>query len=263
MDQQYVKSRNSTVHAVRRHFSQNVKITDTFFTNHYTQQTIAPTHRGNGPYSRGFGHFMATPSTRLAPWEESRHPPNEKGTPRRTGEHSEPPILSCRPLLRCHAAPPLLSCRPLGEISPFPPHVNRPSKPHKEMSPSTRHDKGELLIAHREQAYDLQLPSCCHVNPPLLSFRPLGEISPLPPHVGRPSTPTKRCLLPLDMTEGNSCLLISNRLLTLQLPSCCHVNPPLLSCRPLGEISPLPHTWAGRPNPTKRCLLPLDMTKGD
>ncbi len=32
---------------------------------------------------------------------------------------------------------------------------------------------------------------CCHVAPPLLSCRPLREISPLPPHVGRPSNPNR------------------------------------------------------------------------
>ena len=42
-----------------------------------------------------------------------------------------------------------LSFRPLGEIS-FPPHEPQPSRASQEISPFTRNDRGEPLIAHLE-----------------------------------------------------------------------------------------------------------------
>ncbi len=53
-------------------------------------------------------------------------------------------------LLFCgHSEPPTLSFRPLREIS-FPPHEPQPSRASQEISPSTRNDRGEPLIAHLE-----------------------------------------------------------------------------------------------------------------
>ncbi len=40
MDQRPAKLRNAPIHAATSHFSQNVKIPDTIFTNHYTKQVI-------------------------------------------------------------------------------------------------------------------------------------------------------------------------------------------------------------------------------
>ncbi len=141
--------------------------------------------------------------------------------------------------LCCHVDPLLLSFRPLGEISPFLPRLARRSTPTKrfllplEMTKETPDSSSRtslrlatpLLLPCRSPSVVMSILLCCHVDPPLLSFRPLGEISPFLPHWARCSTLTKRFLLPLEMTEWDSCLVSSNRLVTLYLPSVGHTRP--------------------------------------